>query len=333
MFEAKEHVTKQNVIDRGLLAAAADQGETVMHRIRLFLPILAAVVLSVAVASPLASARPAADGNIVQTAVAAGKFTTLASLLTQSGLADTLSSGGPYTVFAPTDEAFAKVPKATLDALAADPAKLKSVLLYHVVSGNVGSADVVKLTSAKTLDGKSVAIKVSNGSVFIDAAKVTTPDVAATNGVIHIVDSVLMPAETAMAPTKNIVQTAKAAGQFKTLTSLLTKAGLASTLQGKGPFTVFAPTDAAFAKVPKATLSALAADKAKLKAVLLYHVAKGNVTANKVVKLKSAKTLNGKPVSISVSGSKVMVGGARVTTADIATTNGVIHVINKVLIP
>lgn len=131
----------------------------------------------------------------------------------------------------------------------------------------------------------------------------------------------------------NIVQTAVAAGQFKTLAALLTQAGLAGTLQGKGPYTVFAPTDAAFAKVPKATLASLAADKAKLRSVLLYHVVKGRVTAAKVVKLKTAKTLNGQSVAIRVRAGKVTVGGARVTTADVAASNGVIHVINKVLIP
>jgi uncharacterized surface protein with fasciclin (FAS1) repeats len=132
---------------------------------------------------------------------------------------------------------------------------------------------------------------------------------------------------------QNIVQTAVAAGQFKTLASLLTKAGLAGTLQGKGPFTVFAPTDAAFAKVPKATLAALAKDRAKLRAVLLYHVVKGKVTAAQAMKLRSAKTVNGKPLAIRVSGGKVLVGGATVTKADVMASNGVIHVINKVLIP
>jgi len=131
----------------------------------------------------------------------------------------------------------------------------------------------------------------------------------------------------------NIVETAVAGGQFKTLTSLVTKAGLAGTLQGKGPFTVFAPTDKAFSKVPKATLDALAKDKAKLRAVLLYHVAKGKLPATKVVKRSSIKTLNGERVRVSVRNSKVYVGGARVTAPDVAASNGVIHVINKVLIP
>ena len=132
---------------------------------------------------------------------------------------------------------------------------------------------------------------------------------------------------------KNIVQTAVAAGQFTTLVSLVKKAGLATTLSGMGPFTVFAPTDAAFAKVPKATLTALGNNKAKLRAVLLYHVLKGRVTAAQAMKVSSAKTLNGKSLTIRVRSGKVIVGGATVVKADVKASNGIIHVINKVLIP
>ncbi|MGE5691334.1 MAG: fasciclin domain-containing protein [Pseudomonadota bacterium] len=305
-----------------------------MRRSRFFLALVALAALAIAAVGSSASARPAAPGgNIVETAVAAGQFSTLASLLQQTGLADTLATGGPFTVFAPTDAAFAKVPKATLDALAADPAKLRSVLLYHVVSGAVPASEVVKLSGAKTLNGASVAIKVVDGSVKVDGATVTATDVMASNGIIHVVDSVLIPKAAPAAKPKNIVQTAAAAGSFKTLTSLLQKAGLASTLRSAGPFTVFAPTDAAFAKVPKATLAALAKDKAKLRSVLLFHVVKGKVTSSRVVKLRSAKTLNGQSVAIRVRGGKVTVGGARVTAADVAASNGVIHVIDRVLIP
>jgi len=304
-----------------------------MKRIISLVAVLAVAAAAVGGAGTASAETRASNVDIVQTAVAAGQFTTLASLLQQAGLVDTLATGGPFTVFAPTDAAFAKVPKATLDALAADPAKLKAVLLYHVVPGRVTAADVVKLTSAKTAEGRSLAIKVVNGSVFVDGAQVTTPDVGATNGVIHVIDSVLIPQEATATASKTIVQTAVAAGSFKTLASLLKKAGLVGTLQGKGPFTVFAPTDAAFAKVPKATLASLAKNKAKLRSVLLYHVVKGNVPAAKVVMLRSAKTLNGKAVSIRVNGGNVLVGGARVTTADVKASNGVIHVVNKVLIP
>jgi len=145
--------------------------------------------------------------------------------------------------------------------------------------------------------------------------------------------SAMAPVVSAKPAQRNIVQTAVAAGQFKTLTKLLKEAGLARALQAKGPYTAFAPTDAAFAKVPKATLAALAKDKAKLRAVLLYHVAKGKLTAAKVVKLHSIKTLNGQSLKVRVSHGTVTVGGARLIKTDIGASNGVIHVINKVLIP
>ena len=122
-------------------------------------------------------------------------------------------------------------------------------------------------------------------------------------------------------------------GKFTTLTKLLKRAGLVSALKQPGPYTVFAPTDAAFKKVPKKTLKALLTNKAKLKAVLLYHVVAGKVTAAEVVKLRSAKTLNGKTVRIRVSGSNVFVNTAKVMKADVMATNGVIHVVNRVLIP
>ncbi len=132
---------------------------------------------------------------------------------------------------------------------------------------------------------------------------------------------------------KDIVDTAVAAGSFKTLAAALDAAGLIETLKGKGPFTVFAPTDEAFAKLPAGTVEALLKDKEKLTQILLYHVVAGNVMAKDVVKLKSAKTVQGSSVRINVSGGKVMVDNANVVKADIATSNGVIHVIDAVIIP
>jgi uncharacterized surface protein with fasciclin (FAS1) repeats len=140
-------------------------------------------------------------------------------------------------------------------------------------------------------------------------------------------------ADTPRASDKNLVETAGAAGKFKTLTSLLKRAGLAKTLQDKGPYTVFAPTDAAFDKVPNATLARLGRDKAALRKVLLLHVAEGRLTAAKVTKRRSVKTLNGQRLAIRVRGGKVFVGGARVVTANVTASNGVIHAINKVLLP
>jgi uncharacterized surface protein with fasciclin (FAS1) repeats len=131
----------------------------------------------------------------------------------------------------------------------------------------------------------------------------------------------------------NIVKTAAGAGQFKTLLKLAKQAGLVGALEGQGPLTVFAPTDAAFAKVPKATLAALAHNRKELRAVLLYHVLQGRITAAKLVKLHSVKTLSGQSLKVRVKNGVVTVGGVRVVKTNIAASNGVIHVIDGVLIP
>ncbi|MFT5430996.1 MAG: putative surface protein with fasciclin (FAS1) repeats [Myxococcota bacterium] len=135
------------------------------------------------------------------------------------------------------------------------------------------------------------------------------------------------------APAADIVDTAVAAGQFKTLAAALTAAGLIETLKGDGPFTVFAPTDAAFAKIPKETLAAILKDKKKLTAILTYHVVAGRVPASAVVKLKNAKTVNGKSVNVAVRDGKVTIDKANVVKTDIMTSNGIIHVIDTVLLP
>ena len=132
--------------------------------------------------------------NIVDTAVQAGSFNTLVAAVKAAGLVDTLQGAGPFTVFAPTDEAFAKLPAGTVDALLKDLPKLKQILTYHVVSGKVMASDVVKLKSATTVQGSDVKIDASNGGVKVNDATVATPDVAADNGVIHIIDTVLLPA-------------------------------------------------------------------------------------------------------------------------------------------
>jgi uncharacterized surface protein with fasciclin (FAS1) repeats len=146
----------------------------------------------VAVLAAPDAVRAGESKDIVDTAVAAGNFKTLASALTAAGLVDTLKGKGPFTVFAPTDEAFAKIPKADLDALIADKAKLTKVLTYHVVAGKVMASDVMKLKEAKTVEGQTVKIDTSNG-VMINKSKVVKADIQASNGVIHVIDTVLMP--------------------------------------------------------------------------------------------------------------------------------------------
>ena len=154
--------------------------------------VAAAAVALVSIGAQATGIAPSKD--IVDTAVEAGSFKTLAAALQAADLISTLKSEGPFTVFAPTDAAFAKIPKADLDALLGDKRTLTDVLTYHVVSGKVMAADVVKLTQAKTMEGSPVKIKVVDGKVMINNANVSATDIAASNGVIHVVDTVLMPA-------------------------------------------------------------------------------------------------------------------------------------------
>jgi uncharacterized surface protein with fasciclin (FAS1) repeats len=160
-----------------------------MKSIRIALALVAVASVATTGAAPAA----AQERDIVQTAAGAGNFKTLTKLVKRAGLAGTLKQPGPYTVFAPTDAAFAKLPEKKLDALLRSKAKLKSVLLYHVAAGRLAAADVVERSSVKTVNGKRVRIRVKDGNVFLNRAQVTTPDVMASNGVIHVIDRVLIP--------------------------------------------------------------------------------------------------------------------------------------------
>lgn len=314
------------------------------------------VLTALFAAVPGAARAQSSDGAQDIVAIAAGNadFSTLVSLVTKAGLVDALKADGPYTVFAPTNEAFAKVPQAVVDALLANPDLLKQVLLYHVVAGKVMAADVKDGASAKTLQGEPVNFKVADGKVAVNDANVVKADLVAKNGVIHVIDSVLVPAavldalkqanEKAPAPAAtaaaapaaetDIVDTAVGAGSFNTLVSLVKAAGLVDALKGEGPFTVFAPTDEAFAKLPKAQVDALMADpQGALKQILLYHVVPSKVLAADVKDGATAKTLQGEPITFTVKDGKVKADAANVVKADIAAKNGVIHVIDSVILP
>ncbi len=282
-----------------------------------------------------------APKDIVDTAVADGRFTTLVAAVEAAGLVDTLKSEGPFTVFAPTDDAFAKLPAGTVEDLLKPEnlETLKTILLYHVVPGKVMAADVVTLdgkTADTAAEGNSIAISVKDGKVFLnDTVEVIITDIETANGVIHVIDTVLLPP----AKTADIVDTAVADGRFTTLVAAVQAAGLVDTLKGEGPFTVFAPTDDAFAKLPAGTVENLLKPEnlETLKNVLLYHVVSGKVMAADVVTLdgKSADTaFAGNAVTISVKDGKVFLNDTvEVIITDIATTNGVIHVIDTVLLP
>jgi uncharacterized surface protein with fasciclin (FAS1) repeats len=269
--------------------------------------------------------------DIVDIAAGAGQFNTLVAAVKAAGLVDALKGDGPFTVFAPTDEAFGRLPKGTLESLLKPENRgtLQAILTYHVVPGRVTAAQVVKLTSAATLNGQRIDIAAGKKGVIVDNAKVVTTDILATNGVIHVIDNVILPA------TDDVVATAVKAGSFNTLAAALKAAGLIDTLQGKGPFTVFAPTDEAFAKLPEGTLETLLKpeNKGQLTAILTYHVVPGRVYADQVPEAGAAKTVGGPALNLKRSETAVRVNDAAVVKADIETTNGVIHVIDSVLLP
>ena len=278
--------------------------------------------------------EPAVE-DIVDTAINDGRFTTLVDALTAANLVDTLRGDGPFTVFAPTDDAFAAMDQDVLAAALADPSGLLTqVLTYHVVNGEVPASDVVNLTTATTLEGSNITIEVVDGAVILNGeAEVVITDIECTNGLIHVIDAVLLPADEP--ELQDIVDTAIDDGRFTTLVTALTNANLVDTLRGDGPFTVFAPTDDAFAAMDQDVLNAALADpNGLLTEVLTYHVVSGSVPAADVVNLTSATTLEGRDISIEVvDGNVILNGNAQVIITDIETANGIIHVVDTVLLP
>jgi len=285
-------------------------------------------------------------GSIVDVAVADGRFNTLVAAVTAAGLADTLAGEGEFTVFAPTDDAFAALPAGTLDSLLADPeGALRDILLYHVAEGAVPASTVVTLDEAATLAGQAIAVRVDGDDVILnDSVKVLVTNVKADNGLIHVIDGVLLPAAAdeaeAMADEEmmakgSIVDVAVADGRFNTLVAALTAAGLADTLAGDGAFTVFAPTDDAFAALGSTIDALLAEPEGALRDILLYHVVDGKVTAADVVNLDAAPTLLGPDIAISLgdNGDVHLNDTVRVIITDVEADNGIIHVIDAVLLP
>lgn len=267
--------------------------------------------------------------NIVDTAIGAGNFKTLVAALEAAGLANTLKTGS-WTVFAPTDEAFAKLPAGTVEELLKPENKqqLRDILLYHVARGKLPASQVVKHSGIGMANGVRTLVKAADDGVTINGANIVATDIEARNGVIHVIDSVIL-------PPGNIAAVAENAGSFNTLLAAVKAAGLERELTGRGPLTVFAPTDEAFAKLPPGTVEELLKpeNKQKLRSILLYHIVRGNNDSSVVAKLKSARTLAGKSLPIMIEDGKVMVGNATVAATDVLARNGVIHVIDTVLIP
>ena len=278
--------------------------------------------------------------NIVSLAVATPELSTLVAALKAADLVGTLSGSGPFTVFAPTNEAFAALPAGLVTNLLKpeNKAELVDLLTYHVASGDVHAKDLSDKEMIKTVEGKDVTVRLSGKTVLINTAKVITADVDASNGVVHIIDAVLIPAgfnPPKPAPAKTIVDLAVATPELSTLVAALKAADLVGTLSGSGPFTVFAPTNEAFAALPAGLVTNLLKpeNKAELVDLLTYHVASGDVHAKDLSDKEMIKTVEGKDVTVRLSGKSVLINTAKVITADVDASNGVVHIIDAVLIP
>jgi len=279
--------------------------------------------------------------DIVEVATGAGIFNSLAAALTSADLVETVQMPGPYTVFAPTDDAFAKLDPALVSSLLTDPSlksTLSDILTYHVVAGEYTAKDlgfdVMDMFNGEsttryltTVLGTDLRIDITPFGVMIDnSVMVTMPDVKASNGIVHIVDSVILPPD-------DIVDTAIGAG-LSSLATAVTEAELIETLRSAGPFTVFAPVDAAFAELGEETIATLFDDAniATLQDILLYHVVTSAVYSSEVAP-GIVEMANGKMATISTMDGKLYIDGAEIIATDIKTKNGVVHLINKVITP
>ena len=309
------------------LAACSDSGDGVLY----------SGDLPAAPEASTPAPEPSA-GNIVEVATASGSFPTLLAAVEAAGLADALSDeSASLTVFAPTEEAFAALPEGTLDALLADPEALAGILTYHVLGSEVGVSAALDLapTTVETLNGVDVALtKRDDDYLYVNLSKVVDYDIEASNGVIHVVDSVLLPPDLTPS-TMTVAEIASSNDDFETLVAAATAANLVATLNDPdASLTVFAPTDAAFEALGDATLNYLLNNLDVLESTLLYHVVAGAELSSidAIAAAGSAVGMaNGDEATISLGDSGLMIESANIVVTDIVASNGIIHVIDSVL--
>lgn len=305
---------------------------TLIRRISLFvgLPLLSLFLFSACSDDddiPTIETPPDEELNIVETAQEAGNFSILLSVATDLDLADVLATE-ELTVFAPTDEAFEALPEGLLDELTDE--ELTEIITYHLLSGAVESGDIGTQQDATTEQGERILLQNEGGSVTINGSSaVTSADISASNGVIHAVDEVLLPAEFR---EDGIIETAEANGNFTILLDAVEQAGLTTTLQFLGPFTVFAPSDDAFNELGIETVESLTDEQ--LTDVLTHHVIDGEVPSSALEAQQTVTALNGGDVFVTAENDEVTVNGSSsVFLADVETRNGIIHAVDEVLLP
>lgn len=263
--------------------------------------------------------------NIVDTAASDGSFNSLITAIKAAGLMNTLKGSGPFTVFAPTDEAFDKLPQGTLESLlrSENKKKLVEILTLHIVPSRLSAADVSGRAKISTIGSTDLLIANTSTGLKVDRANIVKSNILASNGVIHAIDRVLLP--------KNIIETVKLIGKFKILLAGAKATGLVESLKNpNADLTIFAPTDKAFAALPAGTIDnlLLPSNRKRLAKILKYHILPRPI----FILSQSPKTFLGSRVMIRSTGP-VKVNDANIILPDIKTTNGVIHIIDKVLLP
>lgn len=280
---------------------------------------------------------PGPDKDIVELARATPVLSTLVTAIETAGLSATLKGPGPFTVFAPTNAAFDKLPDGVLDDLLANPSILAQVLQYHVVNGNVMSSDVSTGTVPTLLSGASLDVEVMGSSIMInDLATVIAADQEATNGVVHLIDEVLIP-PTIELPKDNIVEIAQATPELSTLVAVLTKfPDLVTALSSEGTYTVFAPTNDAFTALLAAIGQSSADDvpESVLRTILEYHVISTDaIMSGDLSDGQTAEALSGEQISVTIDDNGVFISDAKVALPDVEASNGVVHVMEDVMVP
>lgn len=270
------------------------------------------------------------DGTIMDVVSTSPVHTTLNTLISAAQLDDDLSSAGPFSLFAPTDDAIAALPAEVTEALLADPTgALASVLLYHAVSGVIESDHLSDGLQFSNLAGKNLTVSITDDGAFINGAKVSVADIFTSNGVVHVIDAVIVPPA-----ATTVLDVIANSPVHTTLASLVGTAGLGDALSGAGPFTVFAPTDDAFAALPTEVVESLLADPTgALTNVLLFHVVAGVADTSNITDGLAISTLQGQNLNFAATADGVTVNGINISVTDLKTSNGVVHVIDAVLVP
>lgn len=267
---------------------------------------------------------PDAFGTVVDNAIKRFDFTTLVDTVVDAELAEALQGDGPFTVFAPTNDAFADLPDGLLESLTPD--QIQEILLYHVVEGNIASGDLDGAQAAASMSGENLYITADNGVTVNGSSSVVAADIGSSNGIIHAIDEVLIPNE-----FLNIVQIAQKNFDLTTLVELVVEADLAETLSGNGPFTVFAPINSAFEDIAD-DLEGLTQED--ISDILKYHVIADRIESGDIpAGTTNIETVNGEEVTILNDNGSVTVDGANVITVDLSGENGVIHLIDAVILP